>query len=433
MARLFGMQPAPVRQCRVLEIGCGDGMNLIPMAVELPDSFFAGIDLSSAAVAEANEIINEAGLRNICIVEKNILGIGSEFQQFDYIIAHGVYSWVPQPVRDALLAVCRSKLKPDGVAYISYNTNPGFHARAPLRDLLLFHLQSFTAPTERLKQARSFLEFLKDAGPIGESFDTYLKDEALSALRRDPEGMYHDDLGEVNDPVYFSEFADHVARHDLQYLSDVSFSTMIDPNDLLGDITDDLIRKEQYLDFLRMRRFRQSLLCHKEVALDRELSPDAVTQFYVSSQATEAHCEGVEVEFREPSGASARTADAVAIAMFRYLGECWPRPISYKELHEEVGEDVSELLFGCFAGGTINLHSHDFAFAEDPGEFPVTSPVVRVMARRGGLLPNLVHQAVEVDDEAVRKLLISLDGTRRRTAALDQALHVLGKMALFTE
>jgi hypothetical protein len=119
--------------------------------------------------------------------------------------------------------------------------------------------------------------------------------------------------------------------------------------------------------------------------------------------------------------------------MFRYLLERWPRPISYQELSDHVGEDVGELVFGCFAGGTINLHSHDFPFAEPPGEYPVASPLVRVLARRGGLLPNLVHHSVEIHDQPVRDLLASLDGTRHRTADLDLPLHVLGKMALFTE
>ncbi|MBI1879375.1 MAG: class I SAM-dependent methyltransferase [Chloroflexi bacterium] len=90
LAVLVGMQPAPVERCRVLELGCAGGGNLIPMAYSLPDSEFIGIDLSARQIAEGQEMVAALGLRNVSLKQTNILGIASDFGRFDYIIAHGI-------------------------------------------------------------------------------------------------------------------------------------------------------------------------------------------------------------------------------------------------------------------------------------------------------------------------------------------------------
>jgi cyclopropane fatty-acyl-phospholipid synthase-like methyltransferase len=125
LARLFGMSPAPPEGCRVLDIGCGDGINLISIAQSLPNSSCVGIDLSERTIALGCAIVTEVGLTNVTLMKMDIMDITPEFGAFDYIIAHGLYSWIPDGVRDRLLAVCRQNLAPQGVAYISYNTYPG--------------------------------------------------------------------------------------------------------------------------------------------------------------------------------------------------------------------------------------------------------------------------------------------------------------------
>src|SRR5262249_55523737 len=152
IASLFGMTPAPVERCRVLELGCGNGSNVIPMAASLPESNFVGIDLAGEPVAEGNQMVSELGLQNIRLVHGSVTTIGDDWGQFDYILAHGLFSWVPAEVRSCILRLCRERLAPEGVAFISYNALPGCHVRNMLREMMLFHTRNFQSPNERVQQ-----------------------------------------------------------------------------------------------------------------------------------------------------------------------------------------------------------------------------------------------------------------------------------------
>src|SRR5579872_907571 len=141
IGKLFGMNPAPVRGCRVLEVGCGNASNLIPMAYALPESQFTGIDLAAEAMAAGQHTVAALKLSNCRLELADICNIGAEYGEFDYIVAHGVYSWVPAHVRDRLLALCAERLAPQGIAYISYNAYPGRHMRQMLREMMLYHIR----------------------------------------------------------------------------------------------------------------------------------------------------------------------------------------------------------------------------------------------------------------------------------------------------
>jgi cyclopropane fatty-acyl-phospholipid synthase-like methyltransferase len=133
IATLFGMSPKPVEECRVLELACGNGGNLIPMAYALPRSTFVGIDLAAGAIDAGRTVIRRLELRNITLLQQDLRTLPSDFGTFDYIIAHGVYAWVAPPVQDWILAVCRGHLAPQGVAFVSYNAFPGSHLRIMVR------------------------------------------------------------------------------------------------------------------------------------------------------------------------------------------------------------------------------------------------------------------------------------------------------------
>src|SRR4051794_15066241 len=109
LATLFGMRTAPVEQCRVLELGCGDGANLIPMALVMPESHFLGLDLAGAPIGRGRETIEALGLRNVELRQEDLrafaTNVDGEQEPFDFIVAHGVYSWVPEDVREALLSI----------------------------------------------------------------------------------------------------------------------------------------------------------------------------------------------------------------------------------------------------------------------------------------------------------------------------------------
>jgi hypothetical protein len=84
------------------------------------------------------------GLTNIELIHCDILDFDPSSGQFDYIIAHGVYSLVPHVVREKIMAIFKAHLAPHGVAYVSYNSHPFSHTRNLARDMMLFHTRHLT-------------------------------------------------------------------------------------------------------------------------------------------------------------------------------------------------------------------------------------------------------------------------------------------------
>jgi SAM-dependent methyltransferase len=165
LGALFGMQPADILTARVLELGAADGSNLIPMAAELPQATFVGIERAGIQARTGQATIKELGLRTITLLHRDMLDVDAQLGQFDYIIAHGVFSWVPGEVQDKTLSICKQNLEPNGIAYVSYNTYPGWHMRGMMRDMMLFHTSQFTDPQTKVQQARALVEFLADSVP----------------------------------------------------------------------------------------------------------------------------------------------------------------------------------------------------------------------------------------------------------------------------
>src|SRR5439155_7139696 len=160
VARIFGLSPPNVAACRVLELGCASGGNLIPMAFNFPGSEFLGIDLSRRQVEQAHPAMAALLLRNIRIECASILDIDKDWGTFDYIICHGVFSWVDPIVQDKILQIAAENLSPEGVAYVSYNTYPGWHMREMVWHMMRYHAGQFARPEEQVEQARALLKFL---------------------------------------------------------------------------------------------------------------------------------------------------------------------------------------------------------------------------------------------------------------------------------
>src|SRR5262245_14549100 len=152
IATLFGLTPPPVAKCRVLELGCASGGNIVPMAELLPESWFVGVDLSGRQIADGERIVRAAGRTNVRLRHASILDVDDSYGPFDYILCHGVFSWVPDVVREKILDICSKHLTPNGVAYVSYNTYPGWHMRGMIRDMMRFHALRFDSSDLRVKQ-----------------------------------------------------------------------------------------------------------------------------------------------------------------------------------------------------------------------------------------------------------------------------------------
>lgn len=228
---LFGMQPRPVDGCRVLELGCADGSNLIPMAANYPDSEFVGIDLSERQISSAKQLADRLRLSNICFRQQSILDRDDSLCQFDYIIAHGVFSWVPFQVQQGILQLCRQRLAPQGIAYVSYNTNPGWRLRGMLRDMMIYHTRSLDDSSTRVQQARALVEFLAaEVRGQKNAYGVLLGNELEEMREWEDEYFRHDSLAEINEPLYFHQFIERATEHGLRYLGESEFHTMFVDN-----------------------------------------------------------------------------------------------------------------------------------------------------------------------------------------------------------
>ncbi|RZI73058.1 MAG: methyltransferase domain-containing protein [Variovorax sp.] len=271
LAYLFGLDGTPPAQARVLELGCAAGGNLLPFAARHPQASALGVDLSPVQVAQGTALIGQTKLGNVELRAFNIAEIDASFGQFDYIVCHGVYSWVPPEVQDAILRVCSENLAPNGVAYVSYNVYPGWKAREIVRDAMVLRGGPRDEPDEKLSYARGMLEFLEQSARP----DSVLKKtlEETMPIVRNSSSYYllHEFLEPCNAPCYFKEFVERATARGLAYLADAEPSTMFVQNygekvrePLLRECGGSQIMIEQYLDFLVNRTFRQTLLVKNE-------------------------------------------------------------------------------------------------------------------------------------------------------------------------
>src|SRR5215212_5131288 len=196
-AILFGMDPPGVEDSRILELGCGDGANLIPIAYSMPGCQAVGIDLSATAVHKGQSVAEALGLKNVTLRQMDVSEAPADLGQFDYVIAHGLYSWAPPAARDAILAVCRRHLAQAGVAYVSYNAYPGQHFRQVAREMMMFVVLDVAGAEERIGEARRFLSVLARSRPEGDTYGAVLREELKRVEEaRDPV-FFHDDLEPV--------------------------------------------------------------------------------------------------------------------------------------------------------------------------------------------------------------------------------------------
>jgi len=408
VATLFGMTPAPVTACRVLEIGGGNGGNLIPMAYFLPGSRFTCIDLAQEAVAEGRRAAAELSLPNLELIAMDLREIGPTMGEFDYIIAHGLYSWVPEDVRGRLLAVCRERLAPQGIACISYNSLPGRAVPNMLREMIVYHVRDIADSRERIEQARALLRMLREAQSITRGWHPMVGEEVERMLTVDACLFLHDDLAPINDAFYFRDFAAHAARHRLQYLGDAEPHLMFESGNTLDGLAGNVLDYEQYLDFLYFRRFRQSLLCREEVRIERPVGPEHMDRFLFSSPAwqLEGPTDGLD-PYSIPGGQPALARMAAS------LRDVYPLPVAFDGLLEHFADRavLREILFAWIRSGFARFHVYGLAPRESISPRPRASRLARWETSRSGVVTYPSHTVLKLDG-IVRALIELLDGTR---------------------
>jgi methyltransferase-like protein len=346
VAHLFGLTPTSPAKARVLELGCASGGNLAPMAALYPSSQFLGIDLSKSQIDQGKEFLAPLGLDNLEIRNASILDVDESYGKFDYIIAHGVYSWVPEQVQNKILAICRDNLTPNGVAYISYNTLPGWHMRGMIRDMMIYHTRRFRGAKARIDQARALLDFLTKSvsGPNQNAYSSLLKMESEFLKQSDDWYLYHEHLEEVNAPIYFYQFVDRAQAHGLKFLGETMVRQMVPGNypkeveQVLQRLGPDIISMEQYMDFLRNRLFRHTLLCLPQHNPQYTLNPDRLLGLHIASPVIPDGTNldlttGAQVTFKMPWGpATVQVSEPLSKNAIMILSERFPASVPFEEL-----------------------------------------------------------------------------------------------------
>ena len=450
IAAFIGLDSADIHGARVLELGSAEGANLIPMAFEFPEATFVGVERSVRQIEQARGRAAELGLSNITLTQADILDVTADLGTFDYIIVHGVYSWVPHEVREKILAICKENLSPRGVAYVSYNTYPGWHMRGMLRDMMLYHVEQFADPNTKLQQARALVKFLADSvSTEGNPYGIWLKQE-LKAMSQWQDGfLYHGPIAEVNEPCYFHQFMERASHYGLQYLGESEFASMVASNfgtavnETLSRIGKTVVATEQYMDFVRNRIFRQTLLCHEGVELQRKLTPQIIEKFSVCSQLksttdTPDLASRAAVDYLVARGGKHKitSAEPIVKAALWWLEQQFPQAIPFGDLLEQArrvldtqavqppdtatshSHLLGEALLNLFAGRFVELVRYPYAVASEAGRFPRTTRLIRKQAQEGPTVSNLRHETLSLD-VVTQEVTRHLDGQHDRNAILE--------------
>jgi methyltransferase-like protein/SAM-dependent methyltransferase len=455
IAKLFGANPPSVKSARILELGCAAGGHIIPIAKCFPNSRIKGVDASLRQIKDGREVIESLGLSNIELDHLDVMEIDESYGTFDYIIAHGIFSWVGNEIQEKILSICEKNLSPDGIAFISYNTYPGWHFRGMIRDMMMYHAGTIEDPVARAQQGRALLDFLSNSVPTeNNAYGLMLKNEL--DLVRDHRDSYllHEYLEEANQPTYFYQFAERFGKHGLQYLGEAEFSTMLTGNfpkevdETLRRISNEIVRTEQYMDFVRHRTFRQTLLCHQSVQINRNLTFKDVTDFFVASPV-KLPTENFEVQsgksesFLLPNGLFITSPQPLIKAAFQYLSEIWPQSASFDELLNAARERIAPTkvndpamlesqrqllgadLLTAYASNGVVFRTEKADFITYVSEMPRASDLARYQATTKEHVTNQLHETIPAD-VFTRNLIAILDGTLNKAEILEE-MHTLVK------
>lgn len=410
-AKLAGLDVPPPSGARILDIGCAAGHNLLPLAARWPDSRFTGIDFSDASIRQARETAQLAGLENVEFHSADLREFDpGEDVEYDFIIAHGFYSWVPAEVRQVLLDFCRSNLSPSGVALISYNTLPGWSLRKTVVDLVRV---SGADPEEMLGR-------LATAAGNHSPYARHLTGVLHDMFGKCENTLWFDDFGPVNEPCTFLDFTTHTTSCGLRYLGesqlaeDLPSSLTLDAVDTIRSLSEDPLVLQQTIDVLTNRTFRSSLLCRDD-APAHPPAPADILGCSVRCPHVIARVAGGIRLLNRTGDEIARQDHPLAVAFFSALEENVHLSIPLRGIMESLSlpetPELARWVVDAARKGLILLRTDPVRFDISPPGFPDLG-ALRLLAARGGHPLIDAHHAPYGPDEARRKLATHMDGTR---------------------
>lgn len=438
--RLFGLACAPPERCRVLEIGCAVGGNIVPMAAALPASHFVGVDLSGVQIARAATASAEARLSNLTLIHGDFRDVPERLGPFDYIICHGVYAWVSPDTQRALLTFMRERLAPHGVAFVSYNAYPGQHTVDMVRKVVKVHTQGAPDLAAKARQAVAVMEFLTETSRTVEGmWHTGFLEIETKALERGGLDLLEHDYGAIEShPRYFVDFVADCEQAGLAYLADSDPFGMYLENqraDVIETLKPlDLVMRGQYLDFIRHTRYRETLVCRADAPLVRDVDHRRVMDLHIGQAlSSEPNLDGIESALPVPIVVGKHPAFTVSSPIIRValrrLWYCGRHAPHFDQLAAWVIEDLERLgaldadpprvrerlaaqLLRAFFAGAVRLGLCAVDVPLTVPERPRTGIYQRWTAReKRPTITTLSHEVFEATDMMLA-LLPHLDGTR---------------------
>lgn len=435
IARLYGLKSPEIETSRVLELGCASGGNLIPHAITHPDGEYTGIDLSPVQINQGRELINRLNLQQVKLFAGSFESLPEECGQFDYIIAHGLYSWMPTELRPTLFRFLKDRLSETGVAYISYNTYPGWHMAAPLRDAMNFITRDFELES-RPQVARQLLQSMLSAtsGQQTAFAQMLLEEDKLLSTKQDHYLLY-DHLNAENHPSYFEDFMSQAAAHQLAYVGDTELQYNLPdafPQELLNQLEGeyDVIQREQIKDFFFNRRFRRTLLCHSRQSVSDQPYPGVLDELYFSCQLAvsgevnnQTLADGIPVQFTNHENMAITLTHPLQKLLIHNLNLKGGASMTYQQITTEltqaglpnndpgVMEFLRNSVISLMMRGFIRISATAPAYNLKSPHKPQASPLARDQADWADLITNMRHQNVSLPPFE-RFFIHFLDGER---------------------
>jgi len=437
VAKLHGFDAPVPSRARILELGCAQGGNLVPLAWRWPESECVGVELSRVQAEAGAAFIAALGARNVRIVHGDLATLPADLGQFDYIIAHGVFSWVPLAVRQALFDVCRRHLSPQGIAYISFNVTAGWARLQPLRTALIDRTTADLPAPARLQQALRVLDDLETewTDPVLLKEIAYLKSAA-------PSYLFHEYLAPFNAPMRFAEFASQLDAHGLRYVGEAGpRRAVVELEDAWGLTPEGMAGRwldaEEALDAAHLTRFRRALIARADAPCAQPPQAHALHDlaFYADLRCEEeidleTACEQT---FVNPAGNAFPVAAPAMKAGAMILAMAYPGVFGYSGLLAEVRRVMAEY------GATENIDEATFSTelfklvmahgvmpgmpldscVHEPGERPRAHDLARLQARS----PRWVVSGA-------RHVAIDLDAPGRTLLGLLDGRHTIGELAV---
>lgn len=439
-SRMNGARPKDLAGCRVLELGCADGTNLLPFAIEFPESDFLGIDLASRRIGQANETVRELGLTNVQFQLANVADLDpATIGTFDYILCPGVFSWATDSERLAMLSLCQQCLAPGGIAAISFNVLPGWNWSGTLRDFVRYATSDIPDPKEQISEARKSIEFMAENTASDTLQGVYYRRTRDQARKWSDTYIYHEYISDRNRPFYFHQFQTMASDHGLRFVAEADFRHSsgfgLSPAARMAVAQSPPDKREQLLDFVLNSGYRKSMLCRADEIPQQPTQREVIAEAQLTlarsySNVSLDQSSPNSLSLPVPNG-SVTITDPITLAAIRELIASWPQTFSLDQLfdlameacrqtspalaatpqHEGI-EMISRSMIALLGAGVVQAFTRPPRVAMTVSTKPSVTPLTRYSASHGLVVVNQWHENSANLSEEDRHLLSLLDGTR---------------------